>query len=226
MTLIIHIPYNSGKLIVSDKQDSFPEGYRIVDKEPIDKSLVDADKEFVVVCAGSTRLYRNMYCTIQADGTVNVDNVKRKIIGYLIEQQRSGLIGGSADLPDVELILLTRKNGNINSTYLISHQEQGSLKNDTFDTIGSKKVHYQTRMIKFIIDNVTREDSINFGLSLLDYVASIDDSVGHTSVFGSTIIDIPNEGAITKENKRPGDVTPGNLFKCITQLINEDKIVI
>lgn len=226
MTLIIHIPYNSGIVVISDNQNSYLEGYTVKAKEFVEKSYVDLDKNIVIVCAGETLLYKNMFHRLRTDNTIDYTNIIDKIKFYLLGKNKEGILVKQDELADIESIVVTKANGNILSMNMIGHIEQDSIKKASFTTIGSKKIHSQIQMIKFDITALTKDDAIRFGLSLIDYIAVDDNSVGRTNEFGANIIIIPQDGKIIQKEITPDSRAPENFFKCIASLINFKKVVI
>ena len=227
MTLIVHIPYNEGVVIVADNQNTYGD-YTIEESEPIDKSLVKPEKNFVLVCAGKTLLFQNMYHTLKVDNSIDNTTIKEKIKEYIRTAQSDGTLARTTELPDIEIFLVTRADNTVVSLDMIGQIERDSIKPDSFSTIGSKIIPNQLRSIKFNVSTLTQDDAIQFGIYVINLISEIDKKVGHTKKFGATIIIIPKStsNTIQKISKSAEELSQENIFKFISVLITQNKIVI
>ncbi|MCK4733555.1 MAG: hypothetical protein KAT65_13970 [Methanophagales archaeon] len=222
MTLIVHIPYKLGIVIVSDQKNTYLNNDFKPEYGVVDKSLVKPDMGYVLVCAGDTLVYQNMFHTIRTDTSIDCRNIRDRVKEYINAKLKEGRL--ITDTYDIELLIVTKNGDEISSLDMLGATERGTIRTDSFTTIGSHQIPKELVFLKFHVENLELDDAISFGLSTINFVSGIDDGVGHTNEYGASIIIVEKDGGIRKENRSPEDIKAENIFKCVSKLISESKI--
>src|SRR3989338_2141256 len=199
MTLIIHAPYKGGIVLISDLQNSYFDNSNKIDyKEPVKKLFYLFNKDILIGCSGDTLAYQNLYYKLKRDHSLNADNVLQKIKDFIKEIHEESRLSQNISPTDLEICLITKDNDSIKSINLIGYTEKDTIDSDTFSFIGSIKfISPQIRGIKIIKEYFTQEDAIKFGVSLLKYIADLDDSVGGIEKYGCNIVVVDKKEGFT-----------------------------
>lgn len=221
MTLVVYIPYKDGIVVVSDNQNTFEEKNGEKNARPTEKCFVNTSKNYAIVCAGFTSVYRKMYYCLKEDSSVDSSNVKNKVKEYIEKERKNTKFGD--DVNALEILIITKNSGELKILDMIDTDELDSIKSTKLWFIGSKHIHSQIWNLQLNPLKISKEDAINLGLSIIEYTAEIDRTIGRVTQYGASLVIFPKETASSLTEKG-AEAKPQNLFKQISILINKGGI--
>jgi len=181
MTLVLYIPFSSGAIMISDRQNTYRED---LTREPIDKIEILTNLGTVLGFAGPTPQCRYLIDQLRrVEVTSSFEETYREIYQ---ECYGSPELGFRSD--DVEYLAVTQRS---DSEGFVVRKILGALMNEIDDrkcaAIGGG-AKYIAPQLQLNTMTANRERAEEFGLTLLAYSSLIDVSVGSPMTYGYNVV--------------------------------------
>lgn len=202
MTLILFIPHSHGYVLVSDRQDTFPETGA---KTEVTKLHIQGNSGPAVGCAGSTSVIQNLYSKM-IDTWENLsgkacDRIK-SVYTQILEEAANvrSLTGPDIDI-DLEMLVIEANNGKIEPFYMFKTFERRISQTHIFSVPQNfpELQHYLGDPILLS----TEEDAIRLGESILRQVVFSNYTVGPPEYHGYDVVRISKIGGFSYSKVDP-----------------------
>ena len=202
MTLILFIPHSHGYVLVSDRQDTFPETGA---KTEVTKLYIQSNAGPAVGCSGSTSVIQNLYSKM-SDKWGNLsgkacDRIKSLYMEILEEAANVRRLTGSYIEADLEMLVIEANKGKIEPFYMFKTFERRI--NSTHIFVVPQNFPELQHYLGDPILLSAEEDAIRLGESILRQMVFSNYTIGPPEYHGYDVVKISETGEFSCSKVEP-----------------------